>query len=96
MDRELHYASISVALEELRKKGFTIDYNLASRPDNFDPEHYSIVDIYRYEGNTDPADEAVVYAIESSNGDKGVLVSGYGSSSDIFSESVLINIRRSK
>jgi hypothetical protein len=34
------------------------------------PQKYEIKHIYRYEGNTDPGDEAVVYGIQS-NQEKG-------------------------
>jgi hypothetical protein len=37
--------------------------------------------VHRYEGESDPGDEAVVYAIESKKGIKGILVSGFGASS---------------
>jgi hypothetical protein len=42
------------------------------------PSDYKIVEVHRYEGNSDPGDEAVVYAIESKKGEKGILVSGFG------------------
>jgi hypothetical protein len=32
------------------------------------PQKYEIKHIYRYEGNTDPGDEAVVYGIQSKSG----------------------------
>ena len=38
---------------------------------------------YRFEGNSDPGDEAVVYAISSAKHNlKGTLVNGYGLSAD--------------
>jgi len=51
----------------------------------FNPEDFKIVEVYRYEGDSDPADEAIVYAIESKNGLKGVLVNGYGISAETLS-----------
>jgi hypothetical protein len=36
------------------------------------PQKYEIKHIYRYEGNTDPGDEAVVYGIQSKSGKKGL------------------------
>jgi hypothetical protein len=50
---------------------------------------FEIVDVYRYEGNSDPADEAAVYAIRSKDGHKGVLVTGYGISSEGISSDLL-------
>lgn len=98
---ESHYATVSEAIEELRKKGFTTDFNLernciVCHPDRFDPDDFEIVDVYRYEGNTDPADEATVYAIESKTGLKGVLVTGYGISTDTMSTAILNKLHNRK
>ncbi len=49
---------------------------------NITREDFEIIEVYRFEGNSDPADEAIVYAIESNKGQKGVLVNGYGPTSD--------------
>jgi hypothetical protein len=96
MERKVHYETVSEALEQLREKGFTEDFNLIEDAENFNPDDYAIVDVYRYEGITDPADEAAVYAIESTDGKKGVLVTGYSSTSEIFTDDVLKNLRRCK
>ncbi len=94
MERKLHYAPVSEAIEKLRKQGFITDFNLEENcivcnNGKFDVDDFEIVDIYRYEGNTDPADEASVYAIESKNGIKGILVTGYGISTDSMSTALL-------
>ncbi len=98
MERASHYETVSEAIDQLRKKGFTIDFNLEKNclvchPETFDPDDFEIVDIYRYEGNTDPADEATVYAIESKTGLKGILVTGYGTSTDTMSTEILSKLR---
>ncbi|MDB5229069.1 MAG: hypothetical protein JWN78_3262 [Bacteroidota bacterium] len=96
MERKVHYETVSQALEQLRLQGFTVDFNLKENCDSVscNPDDYEIVDVYRYEGITDPGDEAAVYAIESSSGVKGVLVTGYSSTSEIFTDDVLKNMRR--
>ncbi|MBL7911559.1 MAG: hypothetical protein JNJ41_10935 [Bacteroidia bacterium] len=101
MERENHYATVSEAINELRKKGYTTDFNLEENcivchPEKFLPEEFELVDVYRYEGNTDPADEATVYAIESKSGLKGVLVTGYGTSTDTMSTAILEKLRTKK
>ncbi len=98
MKRETHYGTITEALNELRKRGYTTDFNLEQNcivchPDKFDPEDFEIVDVYRYEGETDPADETTVYAIESRTGIKGVLVNGYGVSSNSMSAAMIDKLR---
>lgn len=82
-----NYETVSEATTALKKRGFTLDFNLSENcivcnEDKFNPEDFEITEVYRFEGNTDPADEAVVYAIESNRGHKGVLVSGYGISAE--------------
>jgi hypothetical protein len=83
------YETVSEALADLQNRGFTTDFNLhkndiAVNANQFTANEFEIIEYYRFEGNSDPADEAVVYAIESANGIKGILVSGYGTSSDEF------------
>ncbi|MBF2709264.1 hypothetical protein [Flavobacterium soyangense] len=77
-----HYATVSEALEELNKKGFIHDFNLQDENIIKNPHQYQIIHIYRYEGNTDPGDEAVVYGIKSNSGEKGVYVAGFSANSE--------------
>lgn len=42
------------------------------------PREVRIVNFYRFEGESDPADNAVLYAIEANDGVKGLLVDAYG------------------
>lgn len=81
------YDTLSEAVNDLRKRGFTVDFNLQENclvchSDKFDIEDFEVAEVYRFEGNTDPADEAIVFGIESKTGIKGVLVSGYGVSAE--------------
>lgn len=94
MNHKTHYETVSKAIEELRKQGYTTDFNLEENvivcnAEKFGADDFEIADVYRYEGNSDPGDEAAVYAIQSSNGLKGVLVTGYGASSETTSPEML-------
>ena len=82
MTKMYHYATVSKALDQLNEKGFTFDFNLNSDMIKKNPEKFEIVHVYRYEGDSDPGDEAVVYGIKSSSGKKGVYVSGFSADSD--------------
>lgn len=91
---EYHYDTVANAVNALKKQGFTKDFNIDGNSlicDNSKVHlnDFKIVDVYRYEGNSDPSDEAAVYAIESSDGSKGVLVTGYGASADPLSAEML-------
>jgi hypothetical protein len=81
------YDTVTAAVKGLRDRGYTKDFNLEENylicdESKYHPEEFEIVEVYRFEGNSDPGDEAVVYAIESNKGDKGVLVNGYGASAE--------------
>ncbi|RYC71792.1 MULTISPECIES: hypothetical protein [Spirosoma] len=91
---QLHYDTVSEAVAALQKQGFTTDFRLEQDRlvcpvASFGADEFTIVDIYRYEGDTDPADEASVYAIKSRSGLKGILVTGYGASADAVSTALL-------
>lgn len=94
MQQQFHYATVTEAIKQLKEKGFTLDLNLKENQFLTDGQAYAadefeIVDLYRYEGASDPADEATVYALASRSGLKGILVSGYGTSTDDASEETL-------
>lgn len=94
MERKTHYGTVTEALNEFKRQGFTEDFNidgeyLVAIEERIHHDDFEIVDVYRYEGNTDPADEASVYAIQSKNGIKGVLVTGYGPNADPISDKIL-------
>jgi len=76
-----HYSSVAEALEDLNKIGFTYDFNIHNQEIRNNPSQYKIIHIYRYEGITDPDEEATVYGIESISGEKGVFVTGFSANS---------------
>jgi hypothetical protein len=94
------YDTLTEALDGLRQEGFTQDYNLKHdhlhcQPDDIElrPADFDIVDVYRFEGMTDPGDEAVLYAIEAKNGNKGTLVDAYGAYSESVSPEMAEKLR---
>ncbi len=94
----MQYDTVSEALNDLKKRGYTEDFNLQENclkcnDLKFYPGDFTITEVYRFEGNTDPADEAVVYAIEGSNGIKGSLVNGYGYSSEPMSDEIIQKLK---
>jgi len=75
------------ALNRLQKRGYTINFNIAFDKiicaDNktiLNPDEFEIIEVYRFEGDSNPDDEDVIYVIESKNGkEKGTITSAYGS-----------------
>jgi hypothetical protein len=87
--RMYHYATVSKALEELKEKGYTVDYNIQESKIINSPNDFEIQHIYRYEGQSDPGDEATVFGIKSSTGEKGVFVAGLNAYADSSAAMVL-------
>lgn len=89
--------TLSEVTAKLKKEGYTIDFNLNENCLECHgsflqilPEEFEIDRIYRFEGVSDPADEAVVYAISSPKHKlKGVLVNGYGIYSDVLADEMV-------
>ncbi|HRH85028.1 MAG TPA: hypothetical protein PK210_12390 [Bacteroidia bacterium] len=50
----------------------------------FQPAQIKIAHFYRFEGESNPSDSSIVYALQASDGEKGTLVDGYGTSSDSY------------
>lgn len=94
------YDTLTEALDSLQQQGFTQDYNLKSdflhcQADDIvlHPADFDIVGVYRFEGETDPDDETVLYAIEAKNGSKGTLVDAYGTYADAISPEMAEKLR---
>jgi len=90
------YDTVTDAINGLKKRGYTIDFNLDydciichETPISLLPSEFEISEVYRFEGDSDPADEAIVYAIESKHGHKGLLVNGFGISADSISDEMI-------
>jgi hypothetical protein len=97
------YETVTDALRGLKQRGYSIDFNLEpdriscpTTPLSLRPADFEITEVYRFEGNTDPADEAIVSAIESRSGQRGVLVNGFGPSADEVGEEMIekLKVRR--
>lgn len=79
-------ATLTSRLEELRKAGYTCNFVVEdgklTSPDKericCQPKEVEIQQVYRFEGESNPADLSILYALETSEGDKGLLVDGYG------------------
>ncbi len=94
------YDTVTEALTALKLRGFTLDFNLSFDQlicDDADaclsPSEFEIVETYRFEGDTNPADQDVVYALESTDGKlKGVFSMAYGVYADSISPEMLAKL----
>lgn len=91
------YDTVVAALNGLKARGYTVNFNIAfdklACSDNnicLNPDEFEIVEMHRFEGNSNPADEDVVYAVESKSRDiKGVISSAFGVYADAASTAML-------
>jgi len=79
------YTNMVEAIEELRKRGFTANFEFLDQTfrdvnsgRTFKADELTIVEHYRFEGASDPDDMSVVYAIESDDGLKGIVADAFG------------------
>lgn len=48
----------------------------------YKPSQVKVINFYRFEGQSDPADNSILYVIETVDGQKGTLIDAYGPYSD--------------
>ena len=77
--------SLATCLHTVVKEGYTEDFKMTEqgleslqKHNNYGPEQIQIVNFFRFEGQSDPDDNAILYVIETSDGTKGTLIDAYG------------------
>lgn len=86
------YETVSEALNNLVKRGYTHDFNVRAEKEclvcntsltQLSVDDFEIDETYRFEGDTDPGDEMILFAISSTKHKiKGTLLNAYGMYSD--------------
>lgn len=91
MKKLRNYDTVSEAINDLIKRGYTYDFEITNEACLYcvnaeiqlSPEEFEIDETYRFEGDTDPGDEMIVFAISSKHHKlKGIVMNGYGTYSD--------------
>ena len=91
-----NYDTLSEALNDLAKRGYTLDFNLKSVQIKFNSKSFNVVEVYRFEGMSSTDDESVLYVIETKDGMKGTLVDAYGTYSDSVSLEMIQKLKFDK
>lgn len=75
------FDTLSEAVNALTKEGYTDDFQSEERcikaiysKNEYQPDALKIVQVFRFEGMTDPQDQSTLFAIEAKDGVKGTLV----------------------
>jgi hypothetical protein len=82
------YETLSEAVNDLVKRGYTADFLLQEEKEclfckdnslELPPEDFTIDEVHRFEGMTDPADESIVFAVSSAKHNvKGLVINSFG------------------
>jgi hypothetical protein len=87
--------------KKMREDGYKEDYTVLNgklhsltTDKDYTAEEVKIVNFFRFEGQTDPADDSIMYVIEAKDGSKGTLVDGYGPSSDSDTTEFILRIEQ--
>ena len=92
-----NYDTVTEAVNGLKERGYNVDFNIAFDKlvcsDNkicLQPDEFEIMEVHRFEGDSNPDDEDVVYALESKDGKhKGVITSAFGIYADPVSNKII-------
>lgn len=93
------YDTVTEAMADLKELGYTIDFSILTDKECLichltntvlSPDDFEIDDFYRFEGESDPGDNMIVYAISSKIKNlKGIVVNGYGIYADNTSSAIV-------
>lgn len=95
------YGTLSETINGLKKEGYTLDFNIRQEclvcsvtNTVLSPDDFEIDKVYRFEGMSNPDDQAILYAISSPKFEvKGVLVNGYGISADDATDAMIEKLK---
>ncbi|WP_162428125.1 hypothetical protein [Pontibacter pudoricolor] len=90
MQDKIEERSLVNVLNRLHKDGYKYDFKVSGEgklctmenKDEFTPDQVRIVDFYRFEGESNPDDMSILYAVETSTGLKGTISNSYGPYAD--------------
>ncbi|MBK8966995.1 MAG: hypothetical protein R3D58_05140 [Saprospiraceae bacterium] len=77
-------------LDQLKEKGFESSFKLEGKAlqclesgKSYSSHALRIVEYHRFEGKSNPSDMSVVFAIQCDDGEKGTIISSYGTYADM-------------
>lgn len=90
MENKAELTSMVTVLAQLKKEGCKLDFRVTEdgvlrtmdSEEQFTPDQVRIINFYRFEGETNPDDMAILYVLETTSGAKGTISSSYGPYAD--------------
>ncbi|MCG6188360.1 hypothetical protein [Maribellus maritimus] len=79
------YDTLVEAIEILKEQGYTHNFRInengllvEGKEEGYIAGEVELHEFHRFEGNTNPADMSIVYAVQTSSGKRGLVVDSYG------------------
>jgi hypothetical protein len=104
MAPQKYFDTVTETLNYLIDKGYTIDFSLISDKEclmcnatkrELSAKEFEIDEVHRFEGNSDPSDEMIIFAISSSvHNIKGYLVNAFGMYANTKNSILIKKLRR--
>lgn len=88
-DKPSFMNTLTACMNKVVKDGYTDSFKVTkegmysyAKEVYFQPHQVHVVNFYRFEGQSDPADNTIMYVIETHDGLKGTLIDAYGPYAD--------------
>jgi hypothetical protein len=86
---KVHMKTMSSCINMLTQQGFSTQFKATGNglkslttEKVFKADEIKILNFYRFEGESDPSDNAILYAIETINGERGTIADAFGMYND--------------
>lgn len=88
-DEKVHMKSLSECINTLTRFGFSTQFQVNEQGlESLDTHHVyqpsdiEVTNFYRFEGESNPSDNEILYAIRTNKGERGILTDAYGTYAD--------------
>jgi hypothetical protein len=93
--------SLASSVNQMKQEGYKEDFQITEeglhtfdKTKSYQAGQVRIVNFYRFEGESDPGDNTVLYVIETDDGTKGTLVDGYGPYADEHVSKFIVDVEK--
>ena len=88
-DEQNYMNTLTAVVNKVVKAGYTDSFKVNKqglystvKANYYSPSQVRIINFYRFEGQSDPADNTILYVVETDDDQKGTLIDAYGPYSD--------------
>jgi hypothetical protein len=90
MEQSVPMVTLSQVMNKLAEKGIVKEFSMNNKGEmrltsfekNYEPSDLTILKTFRFEGDSNPGDSAVLYVAEDKEDHKGMIIDSYGAESN--------------